>query len=128
MEAELAVAAKMIVLSLFVGGFMFFISYLCELLLLRPKSIRSKLEKQGIRGPPPSFLIGNLPEMKRLQSKKGQSTETKTDDDDDHAASISHQWHLKLFPHIEQWRNEFGMCGLLSSSSMLFSLLETLFW
>lgn len=112
MEAELAVAAKMIVLSLLVGGFVFFFSYLCEFLLLRPKSIRSKLEKQGIRGPPPSFLLGNLPEMKRLQSKlQGQSTATRTDDD--HAASISHQWHLKLFPHIEQWRNEFGMCGLL---------------
>ena len=121
MEAEFAVAAKMIVLSLLVGGFLLFFSYLCELLLLRPKSIRSKLEKQGIRGPPPSFLIGNLPEMKRLQSKKGaQAAETRTDDDQ--AASISHQWHLKLFPHIEQWRNEFGMCGLLSSSSIfLFS-------
>ncbi|XP_062000257.1 cytochrome P450 714C2-like [Rosa rugosa] len=120
MEAELAVAAKMVVLSVLVGGLLFLFSYLCELLLLRPKSIRSKLEKQGIRGPCPTFLLGNLAEQMRLQSKQqGQSIATRTDDDDDdHAASVSHQWYLKIFPHIEQWRNEYGPIFLCSSAHM----------
>ncbi|KAL6130535.1 hypothetical protein ACLB2K_068914 [Fragaria x ananassa] len=125
MEAEFAVTtAKLIVLSVLVGGFSFLFSYLCELLLLRPKSIRSKLEKQGIRGPPPTFLLGNIPEMKRLQSKQqGQLIATRSDDED-HAASISHQWHLKLFPHIEQWRNEHGPI-LLCSAAHIQQLLIT---
>ncbi|XP_050385008.1 cytochrome P450 714C2-like isoform X2 [Argentina anserina] len=120
MEAELAVTAEKIVLSVLVGGCLILFSYLYDLLLLRPKSIRSKLQKQGIRGPPPTFLLGTLPEMKRLQNKQqGQSTATTTTTDDDgrdRVASVSHQWHLKLFPHIEQWRSEYGPTFLYSTA------------
>ena len=115
MEVELLVAAK-IILSILVGGFLVLFLYLYEILILRPKGIRSKLEKQGIRGPPPSFLLGNISGIKRLQLKV-QSTATKTTDpqhhhDDHHVASICHQWPSRIFPHIEEWRNEYGMFGI----------------
>lgn len=116
MEAEAAVAAKVIV-SVLLGGFLVLFLYLCELVLLRPRGLRSKLGKQGIRGPPPSFLLGNLSAIKRLQSK-GHSTATKTADPtklhhDGDVASIDHEWHSKIFPYIEQWRNEYGRFTLL---------------
>ncbi|KAK9911142.1 hypothetical protein M0R45_035065 [Rubus argutus] len=111
MEVEMLVAAK-IILSILVGGFLVLFLYLYEILILRPKGIRSKLEKQGIRGPPPSFLLGNISGIKRLQLKV-QSTATKTTDpqhhqDDHHVASICHQWPSRIFPHIVEWRNEYG--------------------
>ncbi|KAG5006948.1 hypothetical protein JHK85_025490 [Glycine max] len=37
--------------------------------------VRKRLQMQGIKGPPPSFLHGNLPDMQRIQSQaKAAST------------------------------------------------------
>ncbi|CAB4299787.1 unnamed protein product [Prunus armeniaca] len=121
MEAEAAVAAKVVV-SVLLGGFLVLFLYLCELLLLRPRGLRSKLGKQGIRGPPPSFLLGNLSAIKRLQSK-GHSTATKTADPtklhhDGDVASIDHEWHSKIFLYIEQWRNEYGQIFMYASAHL----------
>ncbi|XP_004307254.1 PREDICTED: cytochrome P450 734A1-like isoform 2 [Fragaria vesca subsp. vesca] len=110
MEAELFVIAAKIILTVLVGGFLFLFFYLYELLILRPEGLRSKLQIQGIKGPPPSFLLGNVLALKRLQNKV-QSTATKTTDPQDevhHEASICHQWPSRIFPHIEEWRNEYG--------------------
>ncbi|KAK9911141.1 hypothetical protein M0R45_035064 [Rubus argutus] len=112
MKVELLLVAGKIILSILVGGFLVLFLYLYKLLILRPKWIRSKLEKQGIRGPPPSFLLGNISGIKRLQLKV-QSTATQTTDpqnhhEDLHVASICHQWPSRIFPHIEEWRNEYG--------------------
>lgn len=115
MEAELFVIAAKIILTVLVGGFLFLFFYLYELLILRPEGLRSKLQIQGIKGPPPSFLLGNVLALKRLQNKV-QSTATKTTDPQDevhHEASICHQWPSRIFPHIEEWRNEYGMFGVL---------------
>lgn len=94
-------AAKM-TLSVLFGGFFLLLLYLYESLVLKPKRQRSKLEKQGIRGPPPSsFLLGNIPEIKSIKAKvlkNSRSPET----------SISHDWPSTIFPHLVQWRNEYG--------------------
>ncbi|KAL6289763.1 hypothetical protein ACE6H2_007273 [Prunus campanulata] len=70
-EAEAAVAAKVVV-SVLLGGFsVFFFLYLCELVLLRLRGLRSKLGKQGIRGPPPSFLTLREPLCHKEAPKQG---------------------------------------------------------
>uniref|UniRef100_A0A0E0BN51 Cytochrome P450 n=1 Tax=Oryza glumipatula TaxID=40148 RepID=A0A0E0BN51_9ORYZ len=42
-------------------------SYVYIILWLRPERLRQKLRSQGVRGPKPSFLFGNIPEMRRIQ-------------------------------------------------------------
>lgn len=100
-EVAAAVAAnKLILHSVYLGGFLVWLLHLFELVVLRPKRLRSKLQKQGIEGPPPSFLLGNLPAMRKslIQHKTQSSTETRTSCDVDVASCISHEWPSKLFP------------------------------
>ncbi|BBG97252.1 cytochrome P450, family 714, subfamily A, polypeptide 1, partial [Prunus dulcis] len=66
------------------------------------KRLRSKLEKQGIRGPSPSSIfLGNIPEMKRMVKLEVMKSK-------DRHLSIAHEWPSKLFPYLLQWRNEYG--------------------
>ncbi|KAK9273369.1 hypothetical protein L1049_018179 [Liquidambar formosana] len=68
MEAELILTAQ-ILLSVVLGGLLVVLVYVYNLLVLKPNGLRSKLRRQGIRGPFPSFLLGNIPEMKRIQAQ-----------------------------------------------------------
>ncbi|KAA0039593.1 cytochrome P450 714C2-like protein [Cucumis melo var. makuwa] len=69
----------------------------------KPKTLRSKLRKQGIDGPPPSSLLGNLSEIKNIRALTSQ-TKSKQHD------SITHGWTSILFPHLELWRNQYELC------------------
>lgn len=70
---------------------------------LKSKKIRKKLQMQGIKGPPPSFLHGNLTEMHKIQF---QATKTASN----HADQIlAHDYTSTLFPYFEHWRKEYGM-------------------
>lgn len=103
-----------VVLGSVVGLFIYFYNDL----VLKPKRVRLRLERQGIRGPAPSFLLGNIPEIKRIQSQKAQSITPK-----DHVP-VAHDWHSTLFSHIVQWRQQYGNLSPLSclaSFSFLFS-------
>lgn len=66
MEEELILVTK-IILSVFLGGLIVLLLYLYDSLLVKPKKIRSMLQKQGINEPSPSFLLGNIPDMKRIK-------------------------------------------------------------
>ena len=66
MEANPILMAK-ITVSVVIGGFIVLIMALYNLLVLKPKLLGAKLQRQGIRGPSPSFFFGNIPEMKRIQ-------------------------------------------------------------
>lgn len=103
--------AAEVILSVVLGAFVLWALYLYEVLVLQPKRLRSKLEKQGIRGPcPSSILLGNIPEMKRikLETMKKPKATTKTIESKDHPVSIAHDWPSNLFPHLAQWRKEYG--------------------
>lgn len=76
--------------------------------LLRPRSLRAKLEKQGIHGPSPHFFFGNIPEMKTLSLQQKTTQAQGTDKDDDVSASVSHGWHSTLYPHFDKWRKQYG--------------------
>lgn len=64
----------------------------------KPRSIRKIMESQGIRGPTPRFITGNLGEMTKLR-------ELKTAKDMD---PISHDIVDRLLPHYVKWVHDYG--------------------
>ena len=94
-------AAAAMVLSLAVLLFFFIFLHLLESLLWKPERLRAKLRKQGIGGPSPSILIGNVPEIKKIRALTSAAKNTE-------ANSITQGWASNLFPHLEQWRNRYG--------------------
>lgn len=66
---------------------------------LTPLRIKKIMEKQGVCGPKPSFLTGNLVEISSLvSSSTSQDME-----------SINHDIVGRLLPHFVAWSNQFGM-------------------
>ncbi|XP_015938794.1 cytochrome P450 714C2-like [Arachis duranensis] len=89
-------------------------------LLLKPRSLRSKLQKQGIHGPSPHFYFGNIPEKKKIleQHQVHNVASSHQDKDKGVSSSISHRWYYNLFPHVEKWRRQYGPIYLFSSGSV----------
>ncbi|KAM3685590.1 hypothetical protein ACJW31_11G129800 [Castanea mollissima] len=117
MEANPVLMAK-ITVSVVIGGFIVLLMQLYNLLVLKPKLLRAKLQRQGIRGPSPSFFFGNIPEMKRIQLQVHSTPKTTATNEYDHPDAIAHDWPSTLFPHLEQWRNEYGPIFLYSSGNI----------
>lgn len=65
---------------------------------LAPRRIRLAMEKQGVRGPRPSFLVGNLFHMATLVK------ETTSSDMD----SVHHDIVDRLLPHYVLWSRLYG--------------------
>ncbi|WKA05295.1 hypothetical protein VitviT2T_023270 [Vitis vinifera] len=99
--AGLGLTTKMVV-SVVLGGVLGLIVYLYGVLVLHPRRLQSKLRRQGIRGPSPSLLIGNIAEMKKIQLQAPPSTAT------EHHLPLSHDWPSTVFPYIRQWRIKYG--------------------
>ncbi|KAL5161588.1 Cytochrome P450 714C2 [Glycine soja] len=88
-----------------------------NVLLLRSRSLRAKLHRQGIHGPSPHFYFGNIPEMKTLLLQVQSAPITQVKDKDDHD-SLSHKWPFTLFPHIQKWISQYGPIYLFSSGTI----------
>lgn len=71
---------------------------LYKALVLNPKRLRAILEKQGIDGPPSTFLLGNIREIRN--SKYSSKTSAKP--------AEMHNVAAFLFPFFDHWRNKFG--------------------
>ncbi|XP_073057457.1 cytokinin hydroxylase-like [Primulina eburnea] len=65
---------------------------------ITPKRIRKIMEKQGVHGPKPRFLVGNILEMASLVAKS-------TSHDMD---SINHDIVGRLLPHFVSWSESYG--------------------
>lgn len=65
---------------------------------LTPRRIRKIMAKQGVRGPKPRFLIGNILEVASLVSSS-----TSKD-----MASIDHDIVGRLLPHYVVWSKTYG--------------------
>ncbi|XP_057969772.1 cytokinin hydroxylase-like isoform X2 [Malania oleifera] len=65
---------------------------------LTPRRIRKNMEKQGVRGPKPRFLVGNISDMASLVAKS-------TSHDMD---SINHDIVSRLLPHFVTWSKQYG--------------------
>ncbi|XP_062084231.1 cytochrome P450 714C2-like [Humulus lupulus] len=69
---------------------------LYNVLVLKPKRLRSILRDQGIDGPPSNFLLGNIREIRKAQANSPtQLTQT-------------HKLASFLFPFFDEWRTKFG--------------------
>ncbi|GMI81544.1 cytochrome P450, family 714, subfamily A, polypeptide 1, EUI-like p450 A1 [Hibiscus trionum] len=68
---------------------------------LESQRLRKKLCMQGITGPPPSFLYGNVPEMQRIQLKANKTRRN-------HSEIVAHDYTSTLFPYLDHWRKEYG--------------------
>eukprot|EP01018_Ginkgo_biloba_P037269 Gb_00446 [translate_table: standard] len=64
----------------------------------KPRRIIKIMEKQGIKGPRPRFITGNLADMSRIRERK-----VAKDMD-----SITHDIVDRLLPHYVQWTNIYG--------------------
>ncbi|KAL6597391.1 hypothetical protein ACP70R_046831 [Stipagrostis hirtigluma subsp. patula] len=89
-------------------------SYLYAILWLKPERLRQKLSSQGVKGPKPSFLFGNIPEMRRIQqlTRSGQEHEAGTSD------RFTSNYVATLFPYFLHWSRVYGSIYLYSTGSI----------
>ncbi|ONK61204.1 uncharacterized protein A4U43_C08F27290 [Asparagus officinalis] len=80
-----------------------FALYLYNVMWLHPQKICKKLRQQGIDGPKPSFLHGNLKDMKMLAMEEERR---------DGGAIIHYYTPL---PYFEKWRKRYGHKELLAA-------------
>ncbi|PIA43415.1 hypothetical protein AQUCO_01900064v1 [Aquilegia coerulea] len=99
---EIITDFKMIFFALFLISFSTLFLYFYVKLWLNPRRIRKKLRTQGINGPEPSFLYGNLPDIKKIQI----STALKIDGKD--SVNVLDNYLSVVHPYIEQWRRQYG--------------------
>ncbi|KAL6136256.1 hypothetical protein ACLB2K_061555 [Fragaria x ananassa] len=79
------------VLLAFLGVF----ARLYNALVTKPEKLRSILRKQGIIGPPPTFLLGNIREIKKAHKSPTQDATTSQ-------LLTSHNLASTLFPFFEE--------------------------
>ncbi|XWS35571.1 hypothetical protein CRYUN_Cryun20dG0008500 [Craigia yunnanensis] len=113
MQAEPSAMSQIILSVVFTGLIVLAVQYLLNALILKPKRLRSKLQKQGIKGPSTSILLGNILDIKRIESRARSS-------EDQPNVHLDHAWPLKAYSYIEQWRNEYGPVFIYSTGNIQF--------
>lgn len=83
-----------------------FLVHLYFSLIIKPKNIRKILREQGIDGPPPKILVGNM-----LEIKKARASGQKTLVGHPHPPVIHNT--ADVFPFLEQWRKQYGMYAFM---------------
>ncbi|KAI5346745.1 PREDICTED: cytochrome [Prunus dulcis] len=86
--------------SLAAAGLVGFLLHLYNTVWLKSERLRRKLRVQGIKGPAPSFLYGNLPEMQKIQHQLPNTP--------NHSEFVAHDYTSTLFPYFEHWRKQYG--------------------
>ncbi|XP_020599577.1 cytochrome P450 714B3-like [Phalaenopsis equestris] len=98
-RVELAMEALLYALVLLLCGLALHFYYNAW---IRPERIRRKLRLQGIGGPPPAFLHGNLKEVRRfVGEEKGRRRGGGEE-------KIRHDYSSALFPYFDRWRSMYG--------------------
>ncbi|KAL5866202.1 hypothetical protein ACOSQ3_003716 [Xanthoceras sorbifolium] len=122
MEAEqIMMMVVKITFSVISTGFLALLLHLYNCLILRPKRHRSQLRNQGIRGPPPSFMLGNIPEIKRIMQENhggGGGGAAAAQSRSDSGAVIAHDWPSNVFAHLEKWRDIYGPVFVYSTGNI----------
>ncbi|KAK4593094.1 hypothetical protein RGQ29_017303 [Quercus rubra] len=104
MDLSLLLLKVMITIALL--GFFSKLIQICDALILKPERLRSKLRKQGIKGPPPSFLLGNINDIKKMKS-----TASKTQPGEQ---ALTHNCSSAVFPFFDLWRKQYGSTFMFS--------------
>ena len=84
--------------SAFVFSLVSIIIYVVHDLCLKPKFLRAKLLKQGIDGPKPTLILGNMPDIQKIQSKEVASDAITYNSNE----TLSLDCRSVLLPHISQ--------------------------
>lgn len=71
-------------------------------LIAKPLKLRLALQKQGIRGPPGTLLLGNLLEIHNAFSNASIASGTSND------FPVSHNIQSILFPFVDRWLEKYG--------------------
>ena len=102
------------------------VAYLYSILWLRPERLRQKLRSQGVKGAKPSFLFGNIQEMRRIQQ---QLTESHQEQEAGITDRFSSNYVATLFPYFLHWSRVYGMLRntLAESLSIRFQM-SILLW
>ncbi|XP_060176325.1 cytochrome P450 714C2-like [Lycium barbarum] len=75
--------------------------HLYSSLVTKPRRLQSALRKQGIIGPQPKFLLGNI-----LEIKKSREAAAKVASNGD--VVVSHNCGATLLPFFDQWQRQYG--------------------
>ncbi|KAL8531336.1 hypothetical protein ACS0TY_008095 [Phlomoides rotata] len=67
----------------------------------QPRKLRSSLLKQGLSGPPPTILLGNILEMKRARDAAAKAAPAA-------GPPTSHNCGSMLLPFFDEWRKQYG--------------------
>lgn len=94
----------MISWSLVLIGIISVLMRLVKEMWLKHARIRSVLWRQGIRGPAPSFIFGNVSEMKDIQSSNININQKPSG-----VKRVEHNWVPSFFPYLQQWEQQYGM-------------------
>ena len=84
------------IVSACLGGLWLLMLYIYEFLVLKPKRLRSKLGKQGLRGPSSSILFGNIPDMKSIK-RKAMEKSSATESMDHHLVNLGFNFLISFF-------------------------------
>ncbi|KAL3619007.1 hypothetical protein CASFOL_037235 [Castilleja foliolosa] len=96
MELVVLITSMLLFLSLYLFSKVLYDTVSCY--WLTPRRIKKIMEKQGVRGPKPRFIVGNILDMASLVST---STSKQMD-------SISHDIVGRLLPHFILWSKSYG--------------------
>ncbi|WCJ23050.1 Cytochrome P450 714C2 [Euphorbia peplus] len=113
MEAESEVLIKLC-FTIFVGGVLGMFFYIYSFYYAKPRKLRSNLKNQGITGPSPSFLLGNIPQIKSIHLQHLPKAPQKIK----HCDTISHDWSSYIVPHLHQWVNDYGPTFMYSTGNI----------
>lgn len=69
-----------------------------------PVRAQKKLGENGFSGPPPSFPLGNLNDMKKLKPALVMEEETSKS-----STIINHDIHSIALPHFALWQQQYGI-------------------
>uniref|UniRef100_A0A1W7HBP2 Cytochrome P450 n=1 Tax=Scoparia dulcis TaxID=107240 RepID=A0A1W7HBP2_SCODU len=82
-------------------------------LVIKPKKIREILKQQGVDGPKPKILLGNILEIKKSREDARNAT---INDNPDHQPLIHNA--ASVFPFVEKWRKQYGPVFAFSLGKM----------
>ncbi|KAA8543617.1 hypothetical protein F0562_021637 [Nyssa sinensis] len=103
MAMEVPLVVKVCMSIVLVGVLGLFIR-LYNALVTKPERLRSMLRKQGISGPPPTFLLGNLTEI-----KKARTAMTTQASPTSGTPPVHHNCGAALFAFLQQWQKQYDV-------------------
>lgn len=80
-----------------------FIAYLYNSLVIKPKKIQNILNQQGIHGPSPKILLGNILEIRKSRDAAAKAAVAGSTPPTIHDTD-------SVFPFLQPWRKQYGAC------------------